>query len=193
VVNDGLSNAIDSQHVYRNGSSELQAPLGILSGSFNPIHPGHRSMAQLAENMLGCSVEFELSVKNVDKPDLDRVEIERRLAQFSEREVVWITWSSTFQQKAAVLPPCTFVIGADTLIRIADPRYYPCESGLNDSVDELAERGNRFLVFGREVNGSFLGLESIPLPKKLRPLCQAVPESSFRMDISSTGLRPDPP
>ncbi len=38
--------------------------------AFHPLHDGHRKMAQVAADILNTDVEFELSVRNVDKPAL---------------------------------------------------------------------------------------------------------------------------
>jgi hypothetical protein len=44
-------------------------------------------------------------------------------------------------------------------------------------------------VFGRVVNGGFLSVNDLNLPPALRELCDEVPESMFRADVSSTELR----
>jgi hypothetical protein len=78
----------------------------------------------------------------------------------------------------------------DTLVRIADPRYY-CEVAAqrDDAIATIADQGCRFLVFGRTVGDRFLKLSDIELPPSLRQLCEEVPESQFRADMSSTDLR----
>jgi hypothetical protein len=44
-------------------------------------------------------------------------------------------------------------------------------------------------VFGRKVGENFLTLREMSLPPELRNICQEVPESLFRMDISATAIR----
>ncbi len=76
------------------------------------------------------------------------------------------------------------------MLRIAEPRYYNDDAAVRDeAIFEIADRGGRFLVFGREVNGRFLTLGDLGLPPELRRLCDEVPGSAFREDVSSTELR----
>ncbi|MEZ6112930.1 MAG: hypothetical protein R3C99_18255 [Pirellulaceae bacterium] len=44
-------------------------------------------------------------------------------------------------------------------------------------------------MFGRASDGRFYELEDLSLPANLQALCEAVPESEFRDDVSSTELR----
>jgi hypothetical protein len=74
--------------------------------------------------------------------------------------------------------------------RIAEPKYYGGEKARRDeAIAEIATRGCRFLVFGREMDGRFLTLGELNLPESLRRLCDEVPEAEFRDDVSSTELR----
>ena len=95
----------------------------IFPGAFNPLHDGHRRMAQIAEELLGVPVEFEISIENVDKPPLDYTEMAERAAQFAASATLWFSRAATFEQKSVLFPNTTFVVGADTIVRIADARY----------------------------------------------------------------------
>jgi len=168
-------------------------PRAVLSGAFNPIHQGHRRMARSASERLGLPVAYELSITNVDKPPLDFCELYRRLDQIcredQEAQIV-LTAAPTFREKAQLLPGCTFVVGADTIQRIADPRYYEGSQQQRDAaIHEIAHLGCRFLVYGRELAGQFRVLRDIDLPTALQELCDEVPADEFREDISSTALR----
>jgi hypothetical protein len=84
----------------------------------------------------------------------------------------------------------TFVVGVDTMQRIADPRYHGGDQAAwQAAMERIAARGFRFLVFGREREGRFVGLEDLDLPANLRGLCRGIPAAMFREDISSTALR----
>ena len=168
------------------------APRAILPGAFNPLHQGHRDMAAAAAARLGESVAYELCIRNVDKPPLNFHDMRARKGQFSESEDVWLTNASTFVEKARVFGAVTFIVGADTIWRVADPRYY-ADRDVDVAVDELARIGCRFLVFGRVLDrgegDSFVTLDDLELPDKLRGLSEGFSEADFRTDISSTALR----
>lgn len=171
----------------RRSTPAPQSPALILPGSFNPLHDGHRRMMAVAEARLGQAGIFELSVENPDKPLLDYIEIHQRLTQFQGK--VHLTRLPTFRDKAAEFPGATFAVGIDTLLRIADARYYGGEAQRDEAVAALLEAGSSFLVFGRLVNSSFQGLSDADLPEALRGACTEVPEDEFRADLSSTELR----
>lgn len=166
------------------------APRVLFPGAFNPLHAGHRHMAQIAQTRLHEKVAFEISVTNVDKPPLDYYEIEHRLQGFDRGDQVWLTRAPTFVEKAALFPGVTFLVGADTIRRIADEKYYGGSVNARDqAVAALAAHQARFLVFGRLQGEHFETLASLPLPEPLRQLCEEVPEADFREDLSSTALR----
>lgn len=161
----------------------------VFPGAFNPLHRGHRRMVELASAMTGVPVEFEISVQNVDKPPLDFTEIDVRLRQFGPSERVWLTRAPTFAEKSQLFPGSTFVVGADTIARVAQGRYYPSDQARREALDRIAQHDCRFLVFGRLDRADFCDLETLRLPQPLRRLCEGIPESEFREDISSTTLR----
>ena len=165
-------------------------PLAVLPGSFSPLHQGHQRLAQVASEVLGTQVAFEISVVNVDKPPLEEGEVRRRLRQFHGGSSVVLTRAPTFREKAALCPGCTFVIGWDTAVRLVHPRYYAgLERGMHLALAEIRDAGCRFLVAGRADEGTFRTLADVAVPEEFQDLFEAIPESRFREDISSTELR----
>ena len=165
-------------------------PMVVLPGSFNPVHDGHRQMAAVAREMTGLDAVFELAVLNVDKPPLEESEIMRRLAGLKGEGAVALTRTPTFQKKSEVFPGSVFVIGWDTMVRVIDPKYYgDSETAMLTALAEIWARGCRFLVAGRQVDGSFRTLADVAIPQGFQPLFQSIPEERFRADVSSTELR----
>jgi hypothetical protein len=166
-------------------------PAVLLPGSFNPLHQGHTTLAHIAAERLGAPVAFELSIANVDKPELAADEVRRRLEQFREQHAVYVSRAATFRAKAALFPGCVFVVGADTAARLVHPRYYgndPAE--MIRALDEIAGFGCRFFVGGRlDAAGRFVDIGGVMIPTGYRDMFQGLGEREFRVDVSSTELR----
>ena len=144
--------------------ASVPLPKILFPGSFNPFHSGHAEMVFLAEKEMspkGYRCALELSLANYSKPNLDWIEVERRLRQIA---MVWaaeghktpldvyITEAPLFVHKIPLFPGVTFVVGHDTAERMVDP--------LLDTSTQLQVRlrGSsypNFFVFGREINGEF--------------------------------------
>lgn len=171
---------------------ELERPrqAALLSGSFNPLHEGHRKLAEAAEALLGRSAHFELSVTNVDKPALTAAEVARRLPQFRGYRPVLLTREPTFDGKAAICPGNIFVVGYDTAERILSPRYYNDDAArLQAALEQVAAHHCRFLVACRALRGELRTLADLDPPAEFAHLFTALPPELFRVDISSTELR----
>lgn len=172
-------------------SYENPMPAALLAGSFNPLHRGHCKLAEVAARLLGLPVAFEISVANVDKPELPSDEVHRRLRQFVGLAPIFVTRASTFVAKARLFPSSVFVVGYDTAVRIVDPRYYEGDPGRrDDALSEIQNRGCRFLVAGRlAVNRMFQQFDKIEIAEPFQSMFESISVSDFREDISSTELR----
>jgi nicotinamide mononucleotide (NMN) deamidase PncC len=171
--------------------ADAPRPAALLPGSFNPLHPGHCQLAEVAAKRTSHPVAFELSVTNVDKPPLSAEEVRHRLRQFAWHAPVWLTRAPTFVEKAALFPGVLFVVGADTAARIVAPQYYEgSEAKMLEALEHIGRLGGRFLVGGRrDAAGKFVGLDELAIPSPVRDLFAGIPESEFRFDLSSTALR----
>jgi hypothetical protein len=161
----------------------------IFPGSFDPLHDGHRAMARIGARITGLPVAYELSIRNVEKPALDFVEISTRAQGFGGA-AAWLTSAPTFVEKLSLFPGAPFLVGADTFLRLGHPRYY---GGSTDrataAVERIARESGGLVVFGRVRDGEFTDPSRLEAPQALRAIARFVGEEEFRDDVSSTSLR----
>ena len=164
----------------------------VFPGAFNPLHQGHKAIARVAQKRLGHPVHFEVSVTNVDKPALSYWHLERRIQGLKTVGPYVFTSAPTFREKATLFPNACFLVGADTILRIDNDRYYASPSDRLAAIDYITSQNCRFLVFGRMIDGSFNTLSDLSLSPQLDQLCDEVTASEFREDIASSDLRARP-
>lgn len=175
-----------------------ESPRFLFPGSFDPMHRGHRGMIEIVRRKFGENVRtaLEIAVRNVDKPPTDYVDLCDRMTSIAHTPgmtgvPVWLTQFARFTEKSDFFRDVTFVVGTDTLKRVALPQYYiGTNSSVEAAIDRLIANRCRFLCFARrDENGEIETAESLPLPEKLRQIVISVPETEFCDDISSTWLR----
>jgi nicotinamide mononucleotide (NMN) deamidase PncC len=171
--------------------ADVPKPALLLPGSFNPAHAGHWALGEVAARLIGKPAAFEMSITNVDKPQLTVEELSHRLAQFAWRAPVWLTPTPTFAEKAVLFPGVTFAVGYDTAARIVEPRYYRDDAvRMAEALEAIRANGCRFLVAGRiDAAGRFQSCADLAIPAAYRDLFTSIAERDFRYDISSTELR----
>jgi len=170
-------------------SSSNRIPELIFPGSFNPFHSGHNSMSELAEKKTGLGLAYEICIQNADKPPLSYHEIETTLDQFSHGQEWVLTKAGKFTDKAALFPNSVFIIGADTLTRILDEKFYLNREDMLNQLDLFNSHNINFLVFGRKIKSNFIDLDSVSIPQHIAKRFSGFGEEIFRDDISSTLIR----
>jgi len=161
----------------------------ILSGSFNPVHSGHRDLLATAMRMSGQPGYYELAAVNADKPALPYSVVVQRARQFTDTPGLLVTRAPRFVDKAALMPGSTFVLGYDTVKRLLDAKYYPSGS-VDAMLGTIAQHGCRFIVAGRvSDDGLFHTFDVGMVPPAWRSLFTAIDEQTFRNDASSTAIR----
>lgn len=172
----------------RHGADALDAKTHLLfPGSFNPLHFGHEAMALQAERMTGKKVVFAITASHPDKGMLSEGEILRRAEQFRwSWPALFTEGGALYVEKARAFPGFGFLIGADAVLGILDPKYYGGESGRDAVLAEMSALRTRFHVVGRQVGERFLTLDDIAIPDGFDRLFQPV---SGRWDVRSRDLR----
>jgi hypothetical protein len=103
----------------------------IFSGSFDPCHKSHVEMARIASRKHGLPVDFEISLINVDKPPIDYISLEDRIASIKAcydpdlMGDIFVTNTPLFVEKATLFPDSTFIVGAELSKTLRSDYYRP--------------------------------------------------------------------
>lgn len=164
--------------------------VALLSGSFNPLHEGHKELSKVASQHLGQDVMFELPLVNADKPPLEPLVLRKRAMQFLGFDTLILSRAAFFHQKAHLYPDSTFVLGADTAERLVAPKYYGDNSEkMQQALEDIRQKSGRFLIASRSSKGELKTLQDIAIPKAYIGMFDDIPREAFYMDISSTEIR----
>ena len=186
----------DDQNMQPNAGTPAKQHF-LFPGSFDPMHRGHCRMMQIVrEKYPDVPIALEIAVRNVDKPPVDYIDLYDRFTSIAQTPgkdgvPVWLTRFPRFADKSDFFRGVTFVVGTDTLKRIATGLYYQdAIASTQAAVERLTGNGCRFLCYARRnADGELETAETLDLPDSLRHIVDFVPVSEFCDDISSTQLR----
>ena len=158
----------------------------ILSGSFNPLHEGHIELLKASSKEFKKNPLFEISIKNVDKSEINFNDLMDRINQFRSLGKLVVTNSAKFEEKSKIFKESIFVIGYDTALRLVDNKYY--NDDFRRSLKIIEKNNCSFLVSGRFINKKYKKPNNINF-EGYDYLFNILSEEKFRIDISSTELR----
>jgi len=144
----------------------------------------------VAVETVGRDVEFEISLRNVDKPNLDFLSLQERLQGFTAQSGsrcpmrVWVTNAPRFVDKSKLFPGATFIVGIDTARRIVDPKY---AGSVWDVMRVFEDQGTTFQVFGRQVGGTY-DYDMTSFPPRFRAISVQMSKLN-NAAMSSTAIR----
>jgi len=162
-------------------------------GAYNPPHEGHfqsgaASLETLAVEKEHRTLVFSTTVNPPHKPALSTAECLQRAKLMKGHNFIVTEGDPRFLEKARKFPGAHFVMGADAMDRMLDPKW---GFEIRPMLDEFASIGTRFLVPGRLVGTEFLvcgRVMSNHMADVLGRTSLFIPVD-FRLDLSSSEIR----
>ncbi len=166
-----------------------EAVYAMMPGSFNPPHEGHFGVARAFRHKYAKNVLFEIGTNPPHKTPPTVQELLQRAKMLKGYDVLFSRNMPLYVEKAAMFHGMPFIVGADTMLRILDPKW-----GVDPmlAMNDIWGYGNEFYVTGREVDGKFVTRDDIvaSLPAKYKErLSEIIHHVDGRWDISSSELR----
>ncbi|HUB05499.1 MAG TPA: hypothetical protein VMB50_00775, partial [Myxococcales bacterium] len=151
----------------------------LFPGSFDPPHFGHVGMATASARATGRPPAFCLTLHPPHKLPLSTAVALQRVRQLRGQDVLISEGDPLYLDKGRRHPGCAFLMGADALDRMLDPRWCP----VLPMLAEFDRLGTRFQVVGRATAPP---APFANVPQAFRHLFSELPG---RFDVSSTDLR----
>lgn len=165
----------------------------LMSGSFNPPHEGHFGAAKSLSIRDRADVVFEITAEPPHKNALTIQDLLKRAKGLQGYDRLFTSDLPYYLDKAKAFPGTPFVVGADTLIRLFDPKW---GKSIQELVDGFCSYGTVFYTIGRQIDGKFITAEDIIQilndkvdSENCNNLYFLIKDLPGRWDTSSTELR----
>lgn len=166
--------------------------LAIMPGAYNPPHEGHFGTAQAVMNEFGRTTVFEVTAEPPHKDALSIQDLLKRAKLLQGFDRFFTRKEPYYLDKARAFPGVPFVLGADAMVRMLDPKW-----GIQpvDLFKQFIDLDTKLLVAGRTIGDKFVTCEDILNDlRKEQPGVWTLAHNVLmplegRWDISSTELR----
>ena len=173
--------------------TEPTGRFAIMPGAFNPPHDGHFGAANASLEEYNYPVVYETTAEPPHKGALTVQELLKRAKLLHGHDRIFTRKLPYYLDKAKAFPSHPFILGADAMVRMLDPKW-----GIDpiDLFKGFIDLNTKLFVAGREIDGKFVTCEDI-LNNLLKDGKRGVWTLAMnvlmplggRWDISSTELR----
>lgn len=130
----------------------------IMPGAFNPPHEGHFGAARASSDEYNYPALFETTAEPPHKAALTVQELLQRAKMLHGYDRIFTRKLPYYLDKARAYPGKPFILGADAMVRMMDPKW-----GLNpiDMFKEFINLNTKLFVASREIAGKLVTCEDI--------------------------------
>lgn len=130
----------------------------LMPGAFNPPHAGHFGAADAAMTGYNYKAVFEITANPPHKDALKVQELLQRAKLLQGQDRLFTTDLPYYLDKARKYPKKPFILGADAMVRMLDPKW---GIDINEMFNVFYDLGTKLFVASREVNGLMMTCEDI--------------------------------
>ena len=120
----------------------------VFPGSFNPLHCGHKNIVNKVQSHYNCDVLYEICMGNVDKANIDYIDINKRLSNFNNPEDLiviphaYARFIDKYNFYKKHYNKVNFIMGYDTYERLL------VDQDFKKLVEEKGKNGEKVIVLG---------------------------------------------
>ena len=138
--------------------TNFEGRFAIMPGAFNPPHEGHFGAAKASLEEYNYPVVFETTATPPHKEGLSVQELLKRAKLLHGHDRIFTKELPYYIDKARAFPGSPFVLGADAMVRMLDPKW-----GLDpiDMFKGFIDLNTKLFVASREIDGKLVSCNDI--------------------------------